>query len=481
MNGSGCMKVWNFFILLLVLLCPDLSWGECKPVPCNTSSNNDRISTRTLDKKGSSREQNCYVCETGYCEAGDIVFLSDYTKFKICKQSVNWVGNDTWNEYLLTKCSQNHEIYSEDRVLDYSISNLTNTKKEYYVPDAKFYDYSGVFKRNDSISPCYYFVCNDGDVPSEDKTKCVSVAEKLSEQQCLESHGKEYVNEECVCEESKNLIQSSDNKTCVCKDKHTWNGEEGKCVHKDKQGCDDTGGSWDDANKNCLCNAENTEKKGNKCECKSSDYGWIDSNNKKQGCSLKDSAKQRQACEDAKGKGQDVKWDGSSCKCVNDTGNKLKFEDGKCVEKSEYTQCNKLGNDAEWNAATGECRCKDENKEVVSGRCEYTPSYKDKKAQEEKAATQAAARAGIDNIAKDLDAVVATFDRSKWRDADGNFNTARLASDSVAAVVLGTAGGLISSKVIKKKQVENGFEDIKCTIGDQEVADWGDEFQVGIQ
>ena len=61
------------------------------------------------------------------------------------------------------------------------------------------------------------------------------------------------------------------------------------------------------------------------------------------------------------------------------------------------------------------------------------------------------------------------------------FNTARLASDSIAAVVLGTAGGLITSSVMKKNQVEDGFEDLKCVIGGQPVAGWGDEFRVGIQ
>ncbi len=73
------------------------------------------------------------------------------------------------------------------------------------------------------------------------------------------------------------------------------------------------------------------------------------------------------------------------------------------------------------------------------------------------------------------------FDVSVWKDKEGNFNKARLASDSVAAVVLGTTGALVTSHVVKKNQVENGFEDIKCTIGGQTVADWGDEFRVGIQ
>ncbi|MBQ5699808.1 MAG: hypothetical protein IIV74_00750 [Alphaproteobacteria bacterium] len=72
-------------------------------------------------------------------------------------------------------------------------------------------------------------------------------------------------------------------------------------------------------------------------------------------------------------------------------------------------------------------------------------------------------------------------ERSVWRDADGNFNTARLVSDSIAGVVLGTTGGLITSNIVKKNQIKNGFEDIKCTIGGQRVATWGDEFRVGIQ
>ena len=72
-------------------------------------------------------------------------------------------------------------------------------------------------------------------------------------------------------------------------------------------------------------------------------------------------------------------------------------------------------------------------------------------------------------------------ERSVWKNAEGKFNTARLASDSVAGVVLGTAGGLITSSVMKKKQAEQGFEDLKCVIGGQSVAGWGDEFNVGIQ
>lgn len=80
-----------------------------------------------------------------------------------------------------------------------------------------------------------------------------------------------------------------------------------------------------------------------------------------------------------------------------------------------------------------------------------------------------------------LDSMRAGFDVNVWRNKEGNFNTARLASDTVAGVVLGTAGALITSKVIKKNQIENGMEDIQCTVGGQVVGGFGDSFRVGIQ
>jgi hypothetical protein len=70
---------------------------------------------------------------------------------------------------------------------------------------------------------------------------------------------------------------------------------------------------------------------------------------------------------------------------------------------------------------------------------------------------------------------------SVWKDADGNFNTARLASDLTAAVVLGTVGGVVSGVVIKKKQIGKGFEVLNCTVGGHKVAGWGDTFRVGLE
>ena len=94
--------------------------------------------------------------------------------------------------------------------------------------------------------------------------------------------------------------------------------------------------------------------------------------------------------------------------------------------------------------------------------------------------------AAIANSEKAIKTAVAAmkdinFNKSVWTDKEGNFNKARLVSDSVAGVVLGTAGGLITSSIIKKNQTENGFEDISCTVGNKSVAGWNDEFTVGIK
>lgn len=68
---------------------------------------------------------------------------------------------------------------------------------------------------------------------------------------------------------------------------------------------------------------------------------------------------------------------------------------------------------------------------------------------------------------------------SVWRDSEGNFNKARLASDALALVTLGTVGGVITSTLVKKNQIKKGFEAIQCSIGGNIVANYGDEFVVG--
>ena len=137
-----------------------------------------------------------------------------------------------------------------------------------------------------------------------------------------------------------------------------------------------------------------------------------------------------------------------------------------------------------WNALARECQCIDEKN---------TEWNADKSACVETAAARAArlaaeAQARIDNAYNKISSAnellantLTTMDISKWKTEEGKFNTSRLASDSIAGVVLGTAGGLITSTVVKKQQVKQGFEDIECTIGGQSVASFGDQFTVGVK
>lgn len=78
-------------------------------------------------------------------------------------------------------------------------------------------------------------------------------------------------------------------------------------------------------------------------------------------------------------------------------------------------------------------------------------------------------------------AMSAKDEASVWKTAEGKFNTTRLASDITAGVVLGTVGGVVTGNIIKKNQVKKGFEALHCTVGGQKVADWGDEFSVGLR
>ena len=115
----------------------------------------------------------------------------------------------------------------------------------------------------------------------------------------------------------------------------------------------------------------------------------------------------------------------------------------------------------------GKCVCIDTNKEIKNGKCEWTAAY------------VAKLEAELNSKYESLGATMGRFEKNVWRDEDGNFNTARLASDSIAGVVLGTVGGIVTANLVKKSQVKQGFEDIGCYIGGQSVAGFGDEFIVG--
>lgn len=131
-------------------------------------------------------------------------------------------------------------------------------------------------------------------------------------------------------------------------------------------------------------------------------------------------------------------------------------------------QCSNAETRLEMNGTYGRCVCIDSNKRMKNGVCEYSQEYI---ARYEKIIRET--RTSLDNI-------MSTLKVSVWKDEEGNFNTARLASDSIAGVVLGTTGGLVTAKVVKKNQLKKGFEAIQCSVGGQSIGDYGDEVVVGI-
>ena len=226
-----------------------------------------------------------------------------------------------------------------------------------------------------------------------------------------------------------------------------------------QKNCEDSYGTW--ANGVCVCDAnKNLIKDPNAfCVCKDADHVLVPAS---KSCEMTYTAKAKLLCEAAAVSG--AVWNGVECACseVN-----KEWNGASCVVSVAYEQCKNIL-DATWNTVKKQCVCNDANKIVNNAgtKCVETP--------------QTVATRKIGGALEDLRAFVADLEVSKWKDAEGNFNTARLASDLTAGVVLGTAGALITSSVVKKNQVENGFEDISCTIGGQTVADWGDEFTVGV-
>ena len=224
-----------------------------------------------------------------------------------------------------------------------------------------------------------------------------------------------------------------------------------------KQACVESGGTW--KNKKCSCASEKyLVLNGNVCECTA---GY--SRNDQKVCVPTDET----SC---KGLGESVaRWENKQCVCV-DKRQIYSPDNKKCITNPEVTKCDKVA-DAQW---TGDkCECIKQGYELKDGKCVKGAALV--------SSEQKDSRTKITSVYKKLNAMSGDFKVSVWKNADGNFNTARLASDSIAAVVLGTTGALVTSNIVKKNQVSGGFEDINCQVGGQTVAGWGDQFSVGIQ
>lgn len=243
----------------------------------------------------------------------------------------------------------------------------------------------------------------------------------ISEQQkaCIDSFGT-WAHDQCTCDPSKGLEPDRPNKTCKCKQNH----------------------ERDERNK--ICVPTDTEAKRQAC---------IDMDNN---IATWDEANEQCTCHES---GYEWKYDATS-------------QSGACEKLATRAACEDLGTHiARWDTDHDECKCNDNGQEFNGTQCVDTAATIKRKANDASRAITDAVNT-LDNL---------NLQTSKWKNAEGKFNTARLASDATAGIVLGTTSALITSKLVKKHQVQDGFEDIHCTIGGQTVADWGDEFTIGIQ
>ncbi len=378
---------------------------------------------------------------------------------------------------------------------------------------------------------CRYYSCKSGYVPSLDKKSCVPAGMGA----CEQSYGT-WKNDACECDSAKNLRLKSGANVCECTDpdQMVFDSATKGCVANPKAvNCVKSGGVWNATNQVCTCSGNKNLKSDNAgaCVCKSADYDWKDAGDKAQGCEETDASKQRKNaaiiaqkkkdCESSRGK-----WQGGKCLCdsalfLENFGNGCKCKDGyadvsgqcqitgseacksvsgaswngsvclcntfnfiivgnNCVLNPAVSKCNAVSG-ASW--VDGTCVCNDSSKVLnpAQTQCVESDDARQKREAAEQQAAQGAASENINSAVNKINSMAESLKVTVWKDKDGKFNTSRLVSDSVAGVVLGTAGGLITSSVVKKNAVENGFEDIQCIVGGQTVASWGDEFQVGMQ
>ena len=445
--------------------------------------------------KGSTTQ--CWACgkEDGMCDTGQVVpqknSNGEIVALYQCDRNNLFTAN-TFGEITPDIWCTKSDIRPNSIPAKTTPTNFTKTLS---TKDATATTYKNVgdITVYDSNNYCVFAKCNAGYMPNSDKTECIADTRR---DDCEKTSGT-WNGSSCTCDSNKYLKPSTDKLTCVCADGYVESSNVAtrklECVasqetiaEQNAKKCRNSGGQWQ--NDGCVCNSnKNLTKSGDVCVCK---QGYEYKSNKADGCKITQAtanAQNKDKCKKSQESGQPVEWDDDKKKCFCD-GSEGQYNDilntgdiYECKETENYSTCTKLGTSvASWS--NGTCHCNDSTKQFKNGSCNTnTAEYDAQLAAEAAAAAADKLSKEIEKIGKTLDAVTDTFEISKWRNADGEFNTARLASDSVAAVVLGTAGGLISSKVIKKKQIEDGFEDIKCIIGSQTVADYGDEFQVGIQ
>jgi len=483
--GGKIMKRVLFLTTLFMGLAgiTNASFAKCKVMSCGDK---DLINGWITADVGGSQ---CWFCGPGpnSCGNNDVVPYLDGVGDIVGLYKCNNTWKQAFENYEPGKFCDNSELKSGGGI---GGVDLTNAKKTFSLDGKKTTGFSlGDFNVFTGQAACIYVKCNPGYMPSADKTKCI---EDNRENACT-STGGTWNGTTCTCRSSKNIRAKSDNMSCECiSSDYEPDGANG-CKKKQsvidnenrqnqerqnqqrKTACEQSGGTWH--NNQCKCDsAKNLVLVSGKCECPDT------TNYKRVGnrCELTDAAALQRECESDASRASGAYWDASvrQCLCTNP---QHVWMNKTCQMNPRIEECNKIYG-AAWNNSTKECYCTDPDKEMNAAgtACVETDDAREKRENASAELKLSNARRKAESAAKKINAMKDGFEKTVWKTSEGNFNGSRLLSDSVAGVVLGTAGGLITSNVIKKNQVENGFEDIQCTVGGQVVAGWGDQFRVGI-
>lgn len=446
------MKKFLFAVVGCVLGFSGVAWGDddsgfkvgCKPTRCDVSMGNDRLNADTLENTGAARRAaaSCYICEEDYCEDGDIVWTKDLSRFMVCRHSYGKIGDDKWHNYVPTYCADETNL-----TVDFNRGGTGLAK--YWKLNGHRYTEQEMLGNNargmvTGQNVCYYYACPDGLRFDVEQIKCVSSLGQVDDdagQRDNDDDAGRNNRDDGNGENSGGGNARNDTFECVDRCKGMSGQQYAECTT-----CCLVPASYADwVNGECRC-VENPSYDFNvltqKCEPEQEEESGEQDNDPAYQC---DQQKIQMLWQ------LSVQYGGNQ-EIVTRINQIFTYCAGAPVEAVFNTMISQLN--------------------VIVDQTE-----KDNDAVEQ----QSLARSRIESAAKTLQGIESGLRVSAWRNDEGKFNTSRLLSDSIAGVVLGTAGGLITSNVVKKNQVEDGFEDLQCTVGGQVVASWGDEFRVGIQ
>ena len=445
------MKKFLFAVVGCVLGFSGVAWGDdgsgfevgCKPTRCDVSMGNDRLNADTLENTGAARRAaaSCYICEEDYCEDGDIVWTKDLSRFMVCRHSYGW-GDDKWHTYVPTYCADETNL-----TVDFDRGGTGLAK--YWKLNGHKYTEQEMLGNNargmvTGQNVCYYYACPGGLRFDVEQNKCVSSLGQVDD----------------------NAGQRDNDDDAGRNNRDDGNGEKsgGGDARNDAFECVDrckgmSGQQYAECTTCCLVPASYADWVNGECRCVENPS--YDFNVLTQKCEPEQEEESGEQDNDPAYQCDQQKIQMLWQLSVQYGGN----QEIVTLINQIFTYCAGAPVEAVFNTMISQLN-------VIVDQTE-----KDNDAVEQ----QSLARSRIESAAKTLQGIESGLRVSAWRNDEGKFNTSRLLSDSIAGVVLGTAGGLITSNVVKKNQVEDGFEDLQCTVGGQVVASWGDEFRVGIQ